>query len=130
MFGRRRDNQAGLLGDRNELRRSHHPAHGMVPAKQRLEAGNDAGIKGDERLIIDFCSGMVYTATVIILGPEGVPYDWVPVTAGARQGRCRRDIGLENGSWSRRLPGSARGAIFDATFGTVLLLLVLIASGG
>jgi hypothetical protein len=27
------------------------------------------------RLIIDFCSGMVYTATVIILGPEGVPYD-------------------------------------------------------
>jgi hypothetical protein len=26
----------------------------MVPAKQRLEAGNDAGRKGDERLIIDF----------------------------------------------------------------------------
>jgi hypothetical protein len=26
----------------------------MVPAKQRLEAANDAGLKGDERLIIDF----------------------------------------------------------------------------
>src|ERR1700724_1829509 len=26
----------------------------MVAAKQRLEAGNDAGLKGDERLIINF----------------------------------------------------------------------------
>jgi hypothetical protein len=26
----------------------------MAPAKQRLEAGNDAGLKGDKRLIIDF----------------------------------------------------------------------------
>src|SRR4029077_13549794 len=46
--------KAGVRGERNELRRSHHAAQRMVPAKQRLEAGNDAGLKRDERLIKDF----------------------------------------------------------------------------
>ena len=38
-----RGDQAGLLGDRNELRRRDHAALRMRPAHQRLEAGDAAG---------------------------------------------------------------------------------------
>ena len=41
-----RDDQAGFLGDRNELGRRDHAALGMRPAHQRLEAGDAAALRG------------------------------------------------------------------------------------
>jgi hypothetical protein len=42
-FAERQD-EAGLLGQRNEVERRDHAALGVVPAQQRLEAGDLAGL--------------------------------------------------------------------------------------
>ena len=47
------DDQADLLGDGDELRRRHAAHLGMVPARQRLEAGDRAVLEPHDRLIED-----------------------------------------------------------------------------
>ena len=48
-----RDDQAGLLGGGDELRRRDQPALGVLPADQRLEARDPTGIELDDRLVGD-----------------------------------------------------------------------------
>ena len=47
-----RDDQAALLGDRDELRGRQQPAGGVVPAHQRLEAGDPLRVQVDGRLVV------------------------------------------------------------------------------
>ena len=48
--------QAGLFGDRNELRRRNHAAVGMAPAQQRLAGGDLAILQVEHGLIVNFQS--------------------------------------------------------------------------
>ena len=48
-----RHDQADFLGERDELVGRDQPALGMVPAQQRLEAGDLAGLQVDERLVVE-----------------------------------------------------------------------------
>ena len=49
-----RDDQPGLLGERDELRRAaSRPQLGVVPADERLEAEDRAGVQLDQRLVVD-----------------------------------------------------------------------------
>jgi hypothetical protein len=48
-----RDDQAGLLGDRDELVRRHEPALGVVPAQQRLHAGDAAVLEAHDGLVVE-----------------------------------------------------------------------------
>ena len=45
--------QAALLGDRDEVGRVELPALGVLPADQRLEAGDLAAGEGDDRLVVE-----------------------------------------------------------------------------
>ena len=45
--------QTGLLRERHELGRADRPAHGMVPAQQRLEADHPTRVQLDERLVVE-----------------------------------------------------------------------------
>ena len=47
-----RIDQAGFLGNRNELGRRDHTTLGMRPAHQRLEAGDAAALEIDQRLVV------------------------------------------------------------------------------
>ena len=47
------DDQPGLLGDGDELGRRHPPQLRMIPARQRLEAGDGAIVEPHDRLIED-----------------------------------------------------------------------------
>jgi len=51
-------NQAGILGNRNELGRRHPAARRMLPAQQRLEPGDPFGRGVDHRLIVQFQPAM------------------------------------------------------------------------
>ena len=51
-FAERQD-QAGFLGQRDEVGRRDHAALGMIPAHQRLEAGDLAGLQVEDRLVVD-----------------------------------------------------------------------------
>ena len=46
-----RDDQAGVLGERDEHVRRQHALHGVVPADERLDAGDAAGLERDDRLV-------------------------------------------------------------------------------
>ena len=46
-----RNDQPRLLGQRNERERREHPARGMIPAHERLDAGDLARLQQDDRLI-------------------------------------------------------------------------------
>ena len=48
-----RDDQPGLLGQRDEVQRRDQPAVGVLPADQRLDAGQPAGRQFDDRLVVD-----------------------------------------------------------------------------
>src|SRR6185503_3072655 len=48
-----RDDQAGLLGDRDEVGRRHHPGAGAVPADEGLDADDPAGRDGELGLEVD-----------------------------------------------------------------------------
>jgi hypothetical protein len=48
-----RHDQAGLLGERDELERRHEPALGVVPAHERLDAGDPAVVELDDRLVVE-----------------------------------------------------------------------------
>ena len=48
-----RDDQAGLLGERDELRRRDEPARRVVPAQQRLDAVVGPPLEADDRLVVD-----------------------------------------------------------------------------
>ena len=43
---------AGVLSERNELIRRHHPASRVVPAQQRLEADRRSSLDVDQRLVV------------------------------------------------------------------------------
>ena len=45
--------QAAVLGDRDELGRVEQAALGVLPADQRLEAGDLAGAQADHRLVVE-----------------------------------------------------------------------------
>ena len=47
-----RDDQAGLLGQRDELARAEEAARRVLPADQRLEAGDAAEVEVDDRLVV------------------------------------------------------------------------------
>ena len=47
-----RDDQAGLLGERDELPRRDQPALGVAPAQQRLDAEDAAVLEPHERLVV------------------------------------------------------------------------------
>ena len=47
-----RDDQAGLLGERNELAGREHAALGMAPPHERLGADDAAGLQVDDRLVV------------------------------------------------------------------------------
>ena len=51
--GAERDDEPGLLGQREELQRGHHAAVGMLPPHQRLDAGDRPVAEVDHRLIGD-----------------------------------------------------------------------------
>ena len=48
-----RDDQAGLLGDRDELGRADQTAIGVLPAQQRFDAHHRPGREVDDRLVVD-----------------------------------------------------------------------------
>ena len=48
-----RHDQPGLLGDRDELVGRHHPALGVVPAQQRLDAGDRAVVQPHDGLVVE-----------------------------------------------------------------------------
>ena len=45
--------QAGFFGDRHEIRRRNHAAHGMAPAHQRFAAGDAVVLQAEARLVVD-----------------------------------------------------------------------------
>ena len=48
-----RDDQAGVLGERDELGRGDAAAARVVPAHERLDRGRLAGREVDDRLVLD-----------------------------------------------------------------------------
>src|SRR6185295_17665109 len=48
-----RDDQAGLLGERDEVERRDEAALRVLPADERLEAVDRAGLQRDERLVVE-----------------------------------------------------------------------------
>jgi len=55
--------QAGILGDGDELRRRNHAAFGVRPPHQRLEAGDVPGREIDQRLVIGAASTSFWMAS-------------------------------------------------------------------
>jgi hypothetical protein len=47
-----RHDEAGLLGQRDEVAGQDQPARRVLPAHQRLEAGDGAGVNVDDRLVV------------------------------------------------------------------------------
>ena len=62
-----RDDQAGLLGDRDELARAEQPALGMIPAGQRLDAVHGAAPERHDRLVVDDDLVLLDRASEIVL---------------------------------------------------------------
>ena len=50
--------QAGILGDRNEIGRRNHAAQRMPPAQQRFTAGDVVVAQIDQRLVVEFKSAL------------------------------------------------------------------------
>ena len=68
-----RADQAGLLGDRDELGRRDQAELGMVPAQQGLEAGDLAGFAGDQRLVVELELARVERLAQVELDLRGAP---------------------------------------------------------
>src|SRR5207253_5420386 len=63
-----RDDETALLGERDEVERRDHPALGMLPAHERLEARDPLGLEGYERLVVQH--ELVVLERALQLGPE------------------------------------------------------------
>ena len=65
-----RADQAGVLGDRDELDRVEEPAVGVLPAHERLDGGDGAALQLDDRLVDDAQLALLDPAPQLVLGPQ------------------------------------------------------------
>ena len=96
-----RDDQAGVIRDRDEFRRRYDAAFGMVPANERLDADYRAGRQGHSRLVVQ--KELVPLQRLHEAAFDGLPFGFagshiraerlVPVAA-ALLGRVKRHIGV------------------------------------
>ena len=93
--------EAQFLDDRNELAGRHPPAHRMVPARQRLEAGDFAGDHGNDGLVVDLDRVVRHRRAQIELDETtdlnlGVhrPLEGAPVAPPVAFGGVERHVGV------------------------------------
>ena len=105
--------QGGLLGQRDEAQRRQHAELGVVPAHERLDADDRAGVELDLRLVVD--QELAASSTPICLrrrarGAAPSPWRSAPPRARSCSGR-RSDSSRRRPAWRAAWPSApARSA--------------------